>query len=101
MKVSSLPHCVILCIIAAVACLAYDVPDLLDAVKRRDHKALNAFIKAGADVNVAQPDGATALAWAIRRPPRCCWPPARRSTRRTSTAKRRLRSPAAQATPFS
>ncbi|HKC85075.1 MAG TPA: ankyrin repeat domain-containing protein, partial [Blastocatellia bacterium] len=65
MKVSALPHCLMLCIIAAAACLAKDVPDLLDAVKRRDHKALKALIKARADVNVAQPDGATALAWAI------------------------------------
>ena len=65
MKVSALPHCGMLCIIAAVTCLAYDVPALLDAVKRRDHKTLKTLIKARADVNVAQPDGATALAWAI------------------------------------
>jgi uncharacterized protein len=38
---------------------------LLEAVKRRDHKAFSALIRAKADINAAQPDGATALAWAI------------------------------------
>jgi ankyrin repeat protein len=38
---------------------------VLDAVKRRDARALTALIRAKADVNAAQPDGATALAWAI------------------------------------
>jgi ankyrin repeat protein len=38
---------------------------VIDAVKRRDSKALAALIRAKADVNAAQPDGATALAWAI------------------------------------
>jgi ankyrin repeat protein len=37
---------------------------LLDAVKRRDHKQFAELIQAKADVNAAQPDGATALAWA-------------------------------------
>jgi ankyrin repeat protein len=38
---------------------------VLEAVKRRDSTALTALIRAKADVNAAQPDGATALAWAI------------------------------------
>src|SRR5262245_34467346 len=38
---------------------------VLDAVKRRDEKALTALLKAKADVNAAQADGATALAWAV------------------------------------
>ena len=38
---------------------------VLDAVKRRDTKAFAALLKAKADVNAAQPDGATALAWAV------------------------------------
>jgi ankyrin repeat protein len=38
---------------------------LLDAVKRRDTKAFTALLRAKADVNAAQPDGATALAWAV------------------------------------
>src|SRR5262249_20205323 len=52
-------------IIAASTRCANDATNLWDAVKRRDRKALEALIKARADVNVAQPDGATALAWAI------------------------------------
>jgi len=38
---------------------------LLDAVKRRDEKVFAALLRAKADVNAAQPDGATALAWAV------------------------------------
>ncbi len=38
---------------------------VLEAVKRRDQKALAALLRAKADVNAAQPDGATALAWAV------------------------------------
>jgi ankyrin repeat protein len=38
---------------------------VLEAVKRRDARAVTALIRAKADVNAAQPDGATALAWAI------------------------------------
>jgi len=37
---------------------------LLDAVRRRDHQAVIALLKTKLDVNAAQPDGATALAWA-------------------------------------
>src|SRR5438128_6829215 len=35
---------------------------LVDAVKRRDDKAFAALLRAKADVNAKQPDGATALA---------------------------------------
>jgi len=38
---------------------------LLEAVKRRDQKAFDALMQVRADVNGAQPDGATALAWAV------------------------------------
>jgi ankyrin repeat protein len=38
---------------------------LLEAVKRRDTKAFAALLRAKADVNAVQPDGATALAWAV------------------------------------
>jgi ankyrin repeat protein len=38
---------------------------LLEAVKRRDQRAFAALLKDKADVNAAQPDGATALAWAV------------------------------------
>lgn len=37
---------------------------LIDAVKRRDPKAVSALLRQHADVDAAQPDGATALAWA-------------------------------------
>lgn len=37
---------------------------LVEAVKRRDHKAVAALLAAKVNVNAAQPDGATALSWA-------------------------------------
>src|SRR5689334_4093571 len=37
---------------------------LLDAVKRRDRKAVETLVHERAAVNASQPDGATALAWA-------------------------------------
>ena len=36
-----------------------------DAAERRDVDALRALLKQGADPNAAQPDGATALHWAV------------------------------------
>jgi ankyrin repeat protein len=38
---------------------------LIEAVQRRDDKAFDTLLRAKADVNAAQPDGATALAWAV------------------------------------
>jgi uncharacterized protein len=38
---------------------------VLEAVKRRDQNAFASLLRAKADVNAAQPDGATALAWAV------------------------------------
>jgi ankyrin repeat protein len=38
---------------------------LIDAIRRRDDKAFTALLRAKVDVNAAQPDGATPLAWAI------------------------------------
>ncbi len=38
---------------------------VLDAVKRRDQKAFMSLVRAKADLNATQPDGATALAWAV------------------------------------
>ena len=37
---------------------------LVEAIKRRDRKAVTSLLAQHADVNAAQPDGATALAWA-------------------------------------
>src|ERR687885_752360 len=49
---------------AASALLAASDLRLIDAVKRRDHKAVTTLLSAKVDVNAAQPDGATALSWA-------------------------------------
>src|SRR5580704_3954064 len=51
-------------LLIAVSCLAANDLRLLDAVKRRDRKAAESLIGARAGLNAAQPDGATALAWA-------------------------------------
>lgn len=55
----------ILPLLAAVG-LGQAAPDhrLADAAERRDLPAVRALLKQGADVNVSQPDGATALHWA-------------------------------------
>ncbi|MDR3703423.1 MAG: ankyrin repeat domain-containing protein [Candidatus Sulfopaludibacter sp.] len=37
---------------------------VIDAIKRRDHKAVKALVSGHADINAAEPDGATPLAWA-------------------------------------
>jgi ankyrin repeat protein len=51
-------------ILVAASCLAASDLRLVDAVKRRDQKTIASLIHEHADVNAAQPDGATALAWA-------------------------------------
>src|SRR5271156_2508918 len=48
----------------ALSALAASDLRLLDAVKRRDPKAVTALLQMKVDVNATQPDGATALAWA-------------------------------------
>ena len=50
--------------LTAATCWAGSDLRLIDAVKRRDAKAVQALIGERADVNATQPDGATALAWA-------------------------------------
>ena len=54
----------VLIVVAAGSVLAATDFRLIDAVKRRDHKALALLLTQHADVNAAQPDGSTALAWA-------------------------------------
>jgi ankyrin repeat protein len=49
---------------ATAAAAAAAEPSLLDAAKRDDAERVAALIKTHADVNVRQPDGATALHWA-------------------------------------
>jgi ankyrin repeat protein len=55
-------------VLAALVCAGVSLAGtdlrLLDAVKRRDRKTFLALLKAKAEINAAQPDGATALAWA-------------------------------------
>src|SRR5712692_6044582 len=53
------------CLLLAASCFAGSDLRLLDAVKRRDHKSVTSLVRERADVNAAQPDGATALAWAV------------------------------------
>lgn len=50
-------------LLAAGCCAAADFR-LIDAIKRRDHQQFQALLAQRPDVNVRQPDGATALAWA-------------------------------------
>jgi len=50
---------------AALPLLASSDTRLIDALKRRDMKAFETLLGAGADVNGAAPDGATPLAWAV------------------------------------
>src|SRR3984893_15802377 len=52
------------CFAASDARLPGDVR-LIDAVKNQNRKAIDALIQEHVDVNAAQPDGATPLAWAV------------------------------------
>jgi ankyrin repeat protein len=51
-------------IIAAVSCKAAGDLRLLDAIKRRDRKAVESLTGERAGINAALPDGSTPLAWA-------------------------------------
>ncbi|MCY4122379.1 MAG: ankyrin repeat domain-containing protein [Acidobacteria bacterium] len=44
-----------------------DAPAIVDAARAQDSVAVRSLVDAGADVNTAQPDGATALHWAAYR----------------------------------
>jgi uncharacterized protein len=54
-------------LLALPVSLAAQQPDLrlIDAIQRRDHGTFSTLLRGKADVNAAQPDGATALAWAV------------------------------------
>ena len=55
-------------LLSVAALLAQNAdPRLIDAVKRGDEESLRSLLKQGANVNQKQPDGATALAWAVHR----------------------------------
>jgi len=53
-----------LLLLLAVSLLSAGDLRLLDAIKRGDQKSVTSLLQQHADVNAAQPDGATALAWA-------------------------------------
>src|SRR5215472_15428437 len=55
---------VALVLVTAASAAAADLR-LVEAIKRRDHKAVTSLLAQHADVNAAQPDGATALSWAL------------------------------------
>ena len=60
----SISHRLVASLLLITACFAGTDTRVLDAVKGRDSKALVSLIHQKADVNAAQPDGASALAWA-------------------------------------
>ena len=64
-RVSALFGWVILWSVSGVAAPVSDL-ELMDAVKRGDREAVSSLLR-DADVNAAQPDGSTALAWAVHR----------------------------------
>src|ERR1700694_802249 len=57
----------VLLAVTAMPLLLADSRDLrlVEAVKRRDQKAFTVLLQSKVDVNAAQPDGSTALAWAV------------------------------------
>src|SRR5262245_24910032 len=61
----------LLCSIALVAAAGFAAPAedlrLIDAVKNRDRAAVRVLMDQHVNVNAAQPDGTTALAWAVNR----------------------------------
>lgn len=49
----------------ASAAFVYGAPDIADAAERRDAARVKALVQQKADVNAKQPDGTTALIWAV------------------------------------
>jgi len=56
-----------LCVFVVTGFSAADDLRLVDAVKNRDRAAVRSLMQRHVDVNAAQPDGTTALAWAVNR----------------------------------
>jgi ankyrin repeat protein len=52
-------------LLAGGACFAASDLRLIEAIKSQNPKAVDALLSSQADVNAAQPDGATPLAWAV------------------------------------
>jgi ankyrin repeat protein len=51
-------------VLIAVPCVASTSPGLIDAIREENRKLVTSLISKHANVNAAQPDGATPLAWA-------------------------------------
>ncbi len=58
---------IVLSMIAIAATASAQTPSLADLIQAGNHKAALDKIRAGADVNAAQPDGSTPLHWAVYR----------------------------------
>lgn len=56
-----------LLVTACAAATAHAASELADAAMHGDRDALRELVEQGIDVNAAQPDGATALHWAVYR----------------------------------
>lgn len=65
MRSSAWVRCGAAVLLSTVSCWAATDYSLIDAIKRRDTKAADALIAKHANINAAQPDGATALSWAV------------------------------------
>ena len=52
-------------VVVAAVVFADGRPSVVDAAKRGDRETLQALVRARADVNVSEPDGSTALHWAV------------------------------------
>ena len=64
MRFRRLTRCSVAGVLALAAGWAATDLRLTDAIRRRDRKAIASLLAQKADVNAAQPDGATALSWA-------------------------------------
>ena len=53
-------------VLAAVTCLSAGDLRLIEAVKRRDPKAVEGLLREKVDVNAVATDGGTALAWSVQ-----------------------------------
>ena len=63
----ALAQAVAVCLSAGSVWAAGAAPQLIEAVKARDHRSVRALLDGGADVNAREGDGATALHWAVER----------------------------------
>ena len=66
-KVSCLIGCWVISLLMVVGLAANVDLRLVEAAKNQDREAVRSLMKENVDVNATQPDGATALAWAVYR----------------------------------